>query len=281
MPSSRRSGRSRFTLVLLVLTSITLLTLDFRGFGPLQTARSSVLGVFAPVGDFFGGVFEPVGDAWSGAFDQRDLAEENEELRRQIDDLQGQVTSGEVAKESNRVLLEQVGIEYLGDVQTVQARAVGGSISNFETTIQIDKGESSGIAVDMPVVTGKGLIGRVVQVSSNSSTVELLTSGNFSVGFTAVGSVGPAVQGVLTGTSASGGLRGAVDVRNDIGPGQLLVTSGTLGSPYPQGIPIGTVTAVSDQPSTLERAVDAQMSANPSDLTYVTVVLWTAPVIGE
>ncbi len=277
MVSSRRSGRSKFTLALLVLTSITLLTLDFRGFGPLQNARSTVLGVFTPVGDFFGNVFEPVGDAWSGAFDQRDLAKENEELRRQIDDLEGQVTSGEVAKESNRRLLEQARIEYLGDVETVQARVVGGSISNFDTTITIDKGESSGIAVDMPVVTGKGLIGRVVQTSPSSATVELLTSGDFAVGFTAVGSN---VQGVLSGVSDGGGLRGTVDVTGNVHPEQLLVTSGTLGSPYPQGIPIGTLSAVSDQPSSLERSLDIQMSADVSDLTYVTVVLWQAPVIG-
>ena len=250
MVDPRRTGRSKFTLVLLVLTSITLLTLDFRGFGPLQNARSSVLGVFSPVGDFFGGVFEPVGDAWSGAFDQRDLAKENEELRRQIDDLEGQLTGGEVAKESNRKLLEQAGIEYLGDVQTVQARVVGGSISNFDTTITIDRGESSGIRVDMPVVTGRGLVGRVVQTSSNSATVELLTSGDFAVGFTAVGSK-VSTQGVLTGVSDGGLLRGTVDVSGDVSPGQLLVTSGTLGSPYPQGIPIGSVSAVSDQPSSL------------------------------
>ena len=63
-------------------------------------------------------------------------------------------------------------------------------------------------------------------------------------------------------------------------PGQLLVTSGTMGSPYPQGIPIGTVTSVSDQPSTLERSLDIQMAASVSDLTYVTVVLWQPPALG-
>lgn len=261
-----------------MLTSITLLTLDFRGFAPLQNARSSVLGVFSPVGDFFGGVFSPVGDAWSGAFEQRDLAKENEELRRQIDDLEGQLTSAEVAKESNRQLLAQAGVEYLGDVETVQARVVGGSISNFDTTIQIDKGESSGIAVDMPVVTGKGLIGRVAQTSAHSATVELLTSGDFSVGFTAVGTNS---QGILTGVSDPGGLRGTMDIAGTVSPGQLLTTSGTRGSPYPQGIPIGTVSRVGNQPSTLEQTLNIQMAASVSDLTYVTVVLWQPPALDE
>ena len=49
--STRRSGRTRFTILLLVLTAITLLTLDGRGFGPIDSARSAVLSVLSPVGD--------------------------------------------------------------------------------------------------------------------------------------------------------------------------------------------------------------------------------------
>ena len=78
---SRRNSRSRFTIVLLVLTSITLLTLDYRGFAPLDAARSGVLAVLAPVGDATSSVFRPVGDVWSGAFDHGDLQRENEDLR--------------------------------------------------------------------------------------------------------------------------------------------------------------------------------------------------------
>ena len=50
MAISRRTSRSRFTLVLLVLTSLTLLTLDFRGFGPIDRARNAMLDALAPVG---------------------------------------------------------------------------------------------------------------------------------------------------------------------------------------------------------------------------------------
>jgi len=275
--TSRRSGRSRFTLVLLVLTSITLLTLDFRGFGPLQTARSSVLGAFSPVGDFFGGVFDPVGEAWQGAFDQRDLEKENQELRAQIDELEGQITGGEVAKEANRQLLEQADIEYLGAIETVQARVVAGPISNFERTIQIDKGESSGIRKDMAVVTGRGLIGRVTLTTSNRSTVELISGGNFAVGFTAIGTN---VQGTLKGVSSGTRLQGTVDVDGQVTPGQILVTSGVSGSSYPAGIPVGTVSDVSDQPTTLERTLDVELLANLSDLAYVSVVLWQPAALG-
>ena len=39
MALSRRSGRSRFTLILLVLSSVTILTLDFRGSSAVQGLR--------------------------------------------------------------------------------------------------------------------------------------------------------------------------------------------------------------------------------------------------
>ena len=49
MALSRRStrlGRSRFTLLLLVLTSITVLTLDFRGSGVVDDLRGGAATVF-------------------------------------------------------------------------------------------------------------------------------------------------------------------------------------------------------------------------------------------
>ena len=79
--STRRGGRARFTLILLILTSITLLTLDFRGFAPLNTVRSAVLDAFQPVGDFASDTLEPVSDAWNGAFGYDAVEKENDSRR--------------------------------------------------------------------------------------------------------------------------------------------------------------------------------------------------------
>src|SRR5687768_9558184 len=92
------SRRRRFTLTLLVLLSVTLIALDLRGFAPLDAARSGAVAVFAPVGGFASGVFRPVGDAWSGAFDGADLKRENDELRRDMEELQGQISQGQAAQ---------------------------------------------------------------------------------------------------------------------------------------------------------------------------------------
>jgi rod shape-determining protein MreC len=272
--STRRGGnrsRTRFTLILLILTSITLLTLDFRGFSPLDSARSAVLDAFEPVGDFASDTFEPVSDAWNGAFDYDRVEQENEQLRQQVDDLEGQITSGDVAKQSLQQLLEQVDIPFVGDLPTVGARVVSGAVANFDTTIEIDKGESDGVRRGMAVVTGRGLVGRVVNTSGDRAVVELLSGGNISVAFSLVGTN---VLGVARGTADGTRLSATVDVDRLVFPGQILVTSGTEGSTFPQGLPIGTVTEVRSDQSALEQALTVQMLADLSDLTFVSIVQW-------
>src|SRR5687767_3842441 len=89
MALSSRGGRSRFTLVLLILTSITVLTLDFRGSSAIQSVRNSASTVFSPVRDAASSAFSPATNAWDGLFHYGDLEKENEQLRAQIEGLGG------------------------------------------------------------------------------------------------------------------------------------------------------------------------------------------------
>jgi len=272
--STRRGGRSRFTLILLILTSITLLTLDFRGFSPLGSVRSAVLDAFEPVGNFASDTLSPVRDAWNGAFGYDDVQSENEALRQRIDELEGQITSGDVAKQSLQQLLEQVDIPFVGDIPTASARVVSGAVGNFDQTIEIDKGESAGIRTGMSVVTGRGLIGVVKTTSSDRAVIELLSSGTYSVGFSIVGTN---VLGDARGLADGQRMTATTDVDRIVVPGQILVTSGLARSRFPQGLPIGTVTNVTKDEGALEQQLDVQMLADLSDLTFVSVVLWEPP----
>jgi rod shape-determining protein MreC len=269
--STRRGGRTRFTLILLILTSITLLTLDFRGFTPLNSVRSAVLDAFEPVGNFASDTLRPVGDAWNGAFDYDNVKSENEALRQRVDELEGQITSGDVAKQSLQQLLEQVDIPFVGDIPTAGARVVSGAVANFDRTIEIDKGENAGIKTGMAVVTGRGLIGRVATTSADRATVELLSSGAFTVGFSVVGTN---VLGEVRGLADGVHLSATTDMGRIVLPGQILVTSGLARSRFPQGLPIGTVTNVQGNDGSLDQQLDVQMLADLSDLTFVSVVLW-------
>ncbi|CAM8623621.1 MreC Cell shape-determining protein [Acidimicrobiia bacterium] len=272
MPVSRRRGRARFTIVLFVLTSVVLLTIDGRGSGPLSSVRSAAMSVLSPVGDLASTIFSPVRNAWSGAFTQDDLAKENERLQEENDRLKGELTTSVVSKEQLQQLLQLVGIPFVGDTPVVHTRVVSGTVGNFGETVELDKGSSSGIEKNMPVITGEGLIGKVVQVSDNRSVVALITGGSFNVNFNVVGT--PAI-GTAQGTGSATILRGgSIDVRQSISPGQIVVTSGLLGSPFPPNLPIGTITALRTDEAARETSVDITMFANTRDLTYADVVLW-------
>lgn len=269
--STRRSGRTRFTVLLLVLTAVTLLTLDGRGFGPIDSARSAVLSALSPVGDAAQGVFEPVGDAWDSAFEQSDLATENERLREENDRLQGDVIRGQVAQQQLQQVLELVDLTFTGTTEVARARVVAGSVSNFTKTLDLDKGSRVGVAKGMPVVTGKGLIGRVIQVSEDRSTVELITSGTYSVGFTALGT---SALGVAQGTKSPDVLEGAVDSAAKIEAGQVVVTAGTEMSAFPAGLPIGTITEVRTEAAARKTSVDIELLADTTNLVYADIVLY-------
>jgi rod shape-determining protein MreC len=271
--STRRGGRTRFTVLLLVLTAVTLLTLDGRGFGPIDSARSAVLSALSPVGDAAAAVFEPVGNAWSSAFDQGDLAAENERLREENERLQGEVTAGQVSQLQLQQLLENEGITFTGDYERVHARVVPGSVGNFSTVLDLDKGSSSGIAEGMAVVTGKGLIGKVVQVSPDRCTVELVTGGNYTVGFNVIGT---SAIGTARGTGSASLLRGGgIDVTQEVEVGDIVVTGGTEGSSFPPDLPIGTIATVDSNPAARETQVDITLFAATTDITYADVVLYT------
>ena len=272
MAVSRRSSRSRYTLVLLVLTSITLLTLDFRGFGPIESARSSVLSFFAPVGDFASGIFSPIGDTWNGAFESGDLQAQNEDLQRQIEELQGKVTEAEAATAELEALKAQENLPFKGESDDVRAEVVSGPMSNFDDSVQINKGSSSGIQVGMPVVSGSGLIGSVETVSDDRATVKLITDPSFQVGVTVAGAPG---KGIVEGQDDETRLTASqFATSTEIADGDILQTSGGDRSSFPPGIPVGTVTSVATDDTTQQKTADVRLLANMNDLKYVTVLLF-------
>ena len=71
----RRSRRHRFVLVLLVLTSITAITLDYRGDGSgvIDTVKDAAQDAFGPVESATDSVFQPGGDFFQGVFNYDEL----------------------------------------------------------------------------------------------------------------------------------------------------------------------------------------------------------------
>lgn len=267
------SGRARLTIVLLVVTAVALLTLDGRGSGPIGTIRSGVVEVLTPVGSAASAVTRPLREAWASAFDFGDTKAQNEALREENDRLKGEVVANSIAKEQLQQLLQLVGIPFVGNTPVVHTRVLTSGPGNFGSTVELDRGASSGIQRNMPVVTGQGLIGKVVEVSDSRSVVSLVSSGSFSIGFSVIGT---SAVGLARGTGSDSSIRGSnIDSRKGVEIGQIAVTSGLAGSPFPPNLPVGTLTSVRSNDASLESTVDISLFASLNDLVYADVVLWT------
>jgi len=269
---SRRTGRSRFTLFLLVLASITVLTLDFRESAPVSGLRSGADSVFSPVRSFADSISEPFANAWGGIAEYDDLTDENERLRRRIDVLEGRQIGDEVARRQNTELKRQLGIRLTTDIPTTAARVVSGPLTSFDATVQIDRGSGDGVKEGMAVVTDAGLAGRVVRVTGGRSQIQLITDPSFTLGIRLAeqGDVG-----IARGAGREGTLEVADGISGDTGVkrGDAVITSGLEGSAYPPDVPVGKVRSVGRTADRTEKTLVIDPAADLRGLSYVTVLL--------
>lgn len=270
----RRTSRPRYTLLLLVLTAITLLTLDERsnGSGVVDVARDGARDAFAPVKDAADAAVRPVTDFFQGALHYGEVEAENARLREQLAEREAEVLRAGDAEREREALLDLAGLDFVGDVPTVAARVVATPATGFDLTLEIDRGRNAGVAPGMPVVSGGGLVGRVVDVSRRRATVLLVTDSSSSVGVRLSGS---GDVGVAAGRGRGSTLRvDLVDPVSKVERGEMVVTSGLQNSVFPPGIPVGKVVAATSAAGALQQDVTVEPSVDLRRVTFVKVLQW-------
>ena len=126
-------------------------------------------------------------------------------------------------------------------------RVIGRDPSNLQRYITLDVGREEGIARNMPVVTDRGLVGRISEVGDGWSRVLLIIDQS------------SLVNALTQSTRASGLIQGQADgsliMRNvlqsdTVSVGDTVFTSG-LGGNFPRQILIGQITEVERKDSDL------------------------------
>lgn len=143
----------------------------------------------------------------------------------------------------------------------------------FESVI-IDKGEVSGLRVNMPVVNADGVVGRLVSVSSNYAKVLLIIDQNSSVDCIIQRSRD---NGILKGFSDKFCKLEYVLKTSDVIVNDLVVTSGR-GGVFPKGVPIGVVTDVNDLTGELFKSVKVKPLVDFSKLEELLIILKEDPL---
>ncbi len=274
---ARRAGIRRRTwlrLALLVVTAIALLTLDARGSGGvLDTARGATLDLLGPVRTFGDWVAEPFRNAWRGIVSYDDLEAENAQLRGELAEAEASVLRvGELERDRQELLALVGARDAAPAIPRVTARVIDAPVSNFERTIELAKGRRDGIREGMPVESGDGLVGRVVQASTTRSRVELLTDPNFDAGVRIVRS---GDDGLASGRGPGRDLEVSyIELETVVIPGETVVTSGFAGSTFPAGLLVGTVTDVEPDAVRGAQRVTVHPAADLERLRWVQVLLY-------
>jgi rod shape-determining protein MreC len=266
---------TRLLLVVLVSLSLAVITVDYRQGqdGPLAGLGRTSLSFMAPLQRAVTNTTRPIGDFFVSIAHLPSLSRENRDLKEEVAGLRTAI-AGRTALEGRLDRLQQLlDLTNSSEFPLVNALVIGQGVSNFENMITIDRGSADGIAVDMPVVTGgdtgAGLVGRVVAVTSNASTVMLITDRDAA---TAARLVKTGQVGLLEGQGDADMVMSFLKANVAVEPGDLVETNGYDNGLYPSGITIGEVSRFVPATSTAELYVTVRPAVDFSTLDYVAVV---------
>ena len=279
-PIIRRKGEkftlpSKYLLLIITILCICLMVVTFTTDlfeGPVSAVAGYVTVPFQ------NGITE-VGSWLSDKSDElaqiRMLLEENQELRRQVDELtiENTILQQEKYELNNLRELYKLDAEYAG-YEKVGARIIGWDGGNWFHSFTINKGEEDGLEVDMNVMAGSGLVGRIVSVGKNWSKVTSIINDNSNVsGMVLSTSDNLIVSGDLE-LMNEGLIRfeQLVDSDNQVAAGDKIVTS-NISDKYLPCILIGYISTMEMDSNNLTKSGYATPAVDFQHLEEVLVIL--------
>ncbi|WP_219468855.1 rod shape-determining protein MreC [Nonomuraea rhizosphaerae] len=272
----RELQRARLFLGVLLTMSLVILTVDHRAgvASPLWPLRSAGSWFFGTVERIGGSVARPVGGFVAALVNAPGAQAELDRLKTENAKLRAGLASNRLDAVRSTELRKLLGTAGLGGYKIVTASVVARrGQPGFEDAVQIDVGTRDGVRPEMTVLNGEGLIGRVVQVSSDTSTVVLISDPASAAGARLEG--GQEI-GVVHGVGENGRLVRfrLLDSTAPITRGGRIVSFGSQrGAPYVAGVPIGVIERVEATPGELTRIAYARPYADLTALDVVGVVV--------
>jgi rod shape-determining protein MreC len=222
-----------------------------------------------------------VGGAGSGFFqyfrDMRNAAAENGQLKKRLESMEAELSQSRANHDENVRLKELLDFKEKSDYQMVTARVIARDPSVWFDTVTINRGSSSGIELNMPVVTPSGIVGRVVTLSPWTAQIMLITDEHSGAG-AVVGQLG---QSNALGSVKGLGQNGMLEMRHVSGlevvnPGDYVLTTGQ-DSIYPPGLNVGEVLEVKQGTATVPQTIYIKPGARLNALEEVAVLLYHPP----
>src|SRR5258708_15395150 len=184
---ARKNG---FILVGLVLLHLVMISHQVDGGSGASLLQRMVFVVLSPVQEAVAAAVRGVARAWSGYVDLRGVREKNDRLEERLSILETLLQEKQYkAREAER-LRELLGLRELLPHKTIVAEVVAREGMPWFRSITIDKGREAGVALEAPVLSPTGVVGRVIWVGPRSARVQLLQDPDSGAGGVVEGSRG-------------------------------------------------------------------------------------------
>ena len=213
----------------------------------------------------------------------RSLLKENEELKAQVDEL----TMENIRLQQDRYELTNLRELYDLDAQyedydKVGARIIAKDTGNWFHSFTIDKGYNDGLAIDMNVMAGSGLVGRIIAVGPNwSKVLSIIADNSNTSGMVLSTSDNLIVTGDLE-LYADGGIsfEKLVDSADRVVEGDKIVTA-NVSDKYLPGILIGYISAINVDANNLTKSGLITPAVDFEHLEEVLVITETKQAVGD
>lgn len=258
-------------LIILILLSLAGLALDQNE--QLQPVEDLALHFVAPVQGKLTSLVNNLRDLTSTTQDLRELRRRNEELQSLADSLMIEnvrLKEIEAENEALRRLLNFTQANPSSDYKAaeVKGRVISRDPSNFLSYLTIDLGSQHGIEKGMPVVTERGLVGRITEVGLNWAKVMLIIDPSSSVNALIQTS---RATGVVEGQVGGSLVMKYIPQGKPVNVNDIVLTSG-LGGNFPKKLIIGQVTAVRQRDIEMFQEADIRPTVDFNNLEIVLVI---------
>lgn len=248
---------------------LLLLSLNFGHDRDWNLGEETLVEVTAPIQAVVRDGVARVEKVWLDYLYLVNLREENRRLRERIDTLEREKQRHEEAIAATERLTELLNLKETLDDPVVPAHVIGVDPTGWFRAVMVNKGKLDGVRVDMPVVSARGVVGRVVSVSPHYAKVLLIIDQNSAVDILVQRSRDRGmVKGMFTDVCRMDYLVST----SDVVVGDVVITSG-LGGVFPKGLPVGQVTSVGETPGELFKEVLVKPAVDFSRLEEVLILL--------
>lgn len=274
---------SKYLLLILTVICIAMMAVTFLTDYTPATVNKIVGYVVVP---FQNGVSR-VGSWISTRVDElgelRIVLQENQELKEQIAELTIQNTQLQQDKYELNNLRELYKLdEQYSGYEKVGARIIARDSGNWFHAFTIDKGLDDGLAIDMNVIAGGGLVGRIEEIGSNWSKVNSIINDNSNVSAMVLASSDTMIVTGSLQLMSEGkiGFELLTDSKNQVETGDKIVTS-NISDKYLPGILIGYVSEIGQDSNNITKSGTITPAVDFEHLEEVLVILETKQQIED